>query len=84
MSLVVKALDSTGFDAWDEYVQRAPDATFFHRAGWKTVLQRAFAHRTHFLYAEQGGAIVGILPLAEVKSVLFGLAAGWIAVFLVP
>ena len=72
MSLVVKALDSTGCDAWDEYVQRAPDATFFHRAGWKTVLQRAFGHRAHFLYAEQGGAIVGILPLAEVKSVLFG------------
>jgi FemAB-related protein (PEP-CTERM system-associated) len=72
MSLVVKALESTGCDAWDEYVQRAADATFFHRAGWATVLQRAFGHRTHFLFAEQGGAVVGILPLAEVKSVLFG------------
>ncbi len=72
MSLVVKELDSTAFEAWDDYVQRTPHATFFHRSGWKTVLQRAFGHRTHFLYAEQGGDIVGILPLAEVRSVLFG------------
>jgi hypothetical protein len=55
MSLVVKELDSTAVDAWDGYVQRTPHATFFHRSGWKIVLQRAFGHRTHFLYAEQGG-----------------------------
>ncbi len=50
----------------------SPDATFFHRAGWKTVLERAFGHRTHFLYAERNGQIEGILPLAQVKSLLFG------------
>jgi FemAB-related protein (PEP-CTERM system-associated) len=49
-----------------------PEATFFHRAGWKTVLERAFGHRTHFLYAERNGQIEGILPLAQVKSLLFG------------
>ena len=35
-------------------------------------MQRAFGHKTQFLYAEQNGDIVGILPLAEVKSLLFG------------
>ena len=72
MSLMVKELESSSLDAWDDYVQRAPQATFFHRSGWKTVLERAFGHRTFFLYAEEGGEIVGILPLAEIKSVLFG------------
>ncbi len=72
MALTVRRLDAAGFEAWDTYLQRAPDATFFHRAGWKTVLERAFGHKTHFLYAEHAGAIVGILPLAEVKSALFG------------
>ncbi|MCB1705685.1 MAG: FemAB family PEP-CTERM system-associated protein, partial [Halioglobus sp.] len=44
----------------------------FHRAGWKTVLERAFGHRTFFLYARQDGEIVGVLPLAQIKSALFG------------
>jgi FemAB-related protein (PEP-CTERM system-associated) len=57
---------------WDDYVGRADGATFFHRAGWKTVLESAFGHVTHFLFARENGSIVGILPLAQVKSALFG------------
>jgi FemAB-related protein (PEP-CTERM system-associated) len=59
---------------WDEFVQRCPEATFFHRIGWRKVLEGCFGHRTHYLLAERGTSIVGILPLAEVKSLLFGHA----------
>jgi len=59
-------------ERWDSYVQATESATFFHRAGWKTVLEQAFGHATYFLYAEEAGGIVGILPLARVKSLLFG------------
>lgn len=61
---------------WDAYVQACPAATFFHRAGWKRVIEEAFGHRTHFLVAEQAGAIVGVLPLAEIRSRLFGYSLG--------
>ena len=57
---------------WDHFVQRCPEATFFHLSGWKTVLERAFGHQTIFLYAEQDGEVVGVLPLARVRSLLFG------------
>ena len=57
---------------WDAYVTAHPGATFFHRAGWQTVIARAFGHRTHFLFAERNGEIVGVLPLAQIKSRLFG------------
>ena len=57
---------------WDEFVFACPAATFFHRAGWKEVIERAFGHRTHFLLAEENGAIQGVLPLAEIDSRLFG------------
>ena len=57
---------------WDDFVQRCPDATFFHRAGWQRVIETAFGHPTWFLYAESGGKIGAILPLAQVKSLLFG------------
>jgi FemAB-related protein (PEP-CTERM system-associated) len=72
MTFTIRQLDADVVDAWDDYVLRTPSATFFHRAGWKTVLEQAFGHRTCFLYAEDQGSIIGILPLAQVKSVLFG------------
>ncbi|MPZ45995.1 MAG: FemAB family PEP-CTERM system-associated protein [Betaproteobacteria bacterium] len=65
-------MESADRRRWDEFVLRFPAATFFHRAGWQEVIQRAFGHRTWFLLAEAGGAIEGVLPLAEVKSLLFG------------
>jgi len=72
MSISVARLESANSASWDAYVETAPGATFFHRAGWKNVLERAFGHKTHFLYAEREGRVVGVLPLAEVKSLLFG------------
>lgn len=57
---------------WDAFVERTPSATFFHRAAWRDVIERAFGHRTVFLYAERAGEIVGVLPLARQKSRLFG------------
>ena len=59
---------------WEAFVQRCPDATFFHRIGWKDVIEECFGHKTHYLLAERGSQIVGVLPLAEVKSFLFGHA----------
>ncbi|MBU6256959.1 MAG: FemAB family PEP-CTERM system-associated protein [Burkholderiales bacterium] len=58
--------------AWDAYVLAHAQATFFHRAGWQRVLGRVFRHRCHYLYAEEAGRITGVLPLAHVKSLLFG------------
>ncbi len=57
---------------WDRYVRAHPDATFFHLAAWRDVIERAFDHHTHYLVAEQDGAVAGVLPLAAVKTRLFG------------
>jgi FemAB-related protein (PEP-CTERM system-associated) len=62
--------------AWDAYVAAHPHASFFHRGGWKRVIEAAFGHRTHFLLAERAGKTVGVLPLAEIKSRLFGHSLG--------
>ena len=58
--------------AWDAFVHKHPQATFFHLAAWRQIIQAAFAHRAHYLVAEQDGAIVGVLPLVQVKTRLFG------------
>ncbi len=45
--------------------------TFFHRAAWADVIATAFGHpRLHLRRAD--GAITGVLPLAQVKTRLFG------------
>ena len=72
--LVVRTLaagDRAQAERWDAFVARCPSATFFHLSGWKQVIEEVFRHRTHFLYAEQDERIIGVLPLAHVKSLLF-------------
>lgn len=70
--ITITLLDHAGFEKWDAFVATCPEATFFHRAGWKTVIEQAFGHRTHYLLAERNGSIVAVLPLTEIKSRLFG------------
>jgi FemAB-related protein (PEP-CTERM system-associated) len=60
--------------AWDQFVMDCPAATFFHRSGWQRILEQVFRHRTHYLFAVQDNRITGVLPLAHVKSLLFGNA----------
>lgn len=72
MSLTVRPARAGDAPAWDAFVLALPEATFFHRFGWKRVLEDAFGHRTHFLLAERDGRIEGVLPLAQIKSRLFG------------
>jgi FemAB-related protein (PEP-CTERM system-associated) len=70
----VKVLAPDTAAHWDAFVAQCPEATFFHRAGWREVLARAFGHDTYFFYAEIDGRIEGVLPLVHVKSFLFGNA----------
>lgn len=72
MSLTVRSAVDSDAHAWDAFVVNLPEATFFHRFGWRKVIQQAYGHRTHFLLAERNGVIEGVLPLAEINSLLFG------------
>ena len=72
MGLQIHTLEESGFATWDAFVENCSDASFFHRAGWKTVLERVFSHPTFYLYAERAGQIEGVLPLSQIKSLLFG------------
>lgn len=74
LATVIKPLAEQDAPRWDAFVQRCPQATFFHLAAWKSIIERVFRHRCHYLYAERAGEIVAVLPLAEVKSRLFGHA----------
>ncbi|MEP7246273.1 MAG: FemAB family XrtA/PEP-CTERM system-associated protein [Gammaproteobacteria bacterium] len=69
---MVKGFQAGDRERWNAFVLAHPEGTFFHRAEWIQVLAKAFGHRHHYLYAERDGRICGVLPLAEMKSALFG------------
>jgi FemAB-related protein (PEP-CTERM system-associated) len=69
---MIKTLDVANYSRWDDFVQVSTDATFFHLSGWKEVIERAFGHKTFFLYVENDGKITGILPLVHINSLFFG------------
>ncbi|HYW91822.1 MAG TPA: FemAB family XrtA/PEP-CTERM system-associated protein [Gammaproteobacteria bacterium] len=60
--------------AWDRFVESSRDATFFHKAAWREVIEKAFGHPSHYLYLERDGALAGVLPLVHVRSRLFANA----------
>ena len=72
MTLTLRALDPASAPAWDDFVKAMPAGSFFHLSGWRRVIEMAFGHRTLYTLAERDGAITGVLPLARVKSALFG------------
>jgi len=68
----VTLLEPAEGPAWDAFVRESPSATFFHLSGWRRVIETAFGHRTFYLVARRRGEICGVLPLTQVKSLLFG------------
>jgi len=72
MAPTIRQFTDKHASAWDRFVSAAPNGTFFHMTGWHDVIEAAFRHRAHYVFAEQDGAITGILPLVHVKSALFG------------
>ena len=66
-------LGSAGREAeWQIYVKNTPAASMYHALEWRDVLQRAFGHRSWYLMALDDGKARGVLPLVEMKSLLFG------------
>jgi FemAB-related protein (PEP-CTERM system-associated) len=72
--VMVRTATAADDSAWNAFVFSQPEATFFHRIEWRDVLARAFGHCGHYLLAERAGRIVGVLPLVEIRSALFGNA----------
>lgn len=71
-ALIVRQLGAADRPRWDAFVEQCPEGTFFHLSAWQDIIEHVFRHRTFFLFAERAGEVVGVLPLAQVKSRLFG------------
>jgi FemAB-related protein (PEP-CTERM system-associated) len=70
----IRELTDADQKLWDQFVERIPEGSFFHRAGWREVIEGGFGHRAHYLLAERDGRITGVLPLIHLRSRLFANA----------
>jgi FemAB-related protein (PEP-CTERM system-associated) len=68
----VRPLDAGLAAAWDAYVTGHPDGTFCHLSAWAGIIERCYRLPAHFVCALRDGRVCGVLPLAHVKSRLFG------------
>ncbi len=70
--LRVRAFTAEDRADWDAFVAAHPDGTFCHTSGWHEVVAEGLRQRPHYLLARRAGQVEAVLPLAEVKSRLFG------------
>ena len=61
--------------AWDAYVTSAEHGLPQHLSGWRDVLYKTYGYKTHYLMAQEGGRVTGVLPLFMLPGVLLGSMA---------
>jgi serine/alanine adding enzyme len=80
MAVHIRIMQSAEAPAWDAYVRSHPHATIYHLSAWQSIIRGTYNHKQFYLMAlknEAGpnpetDAIAGILPLIQLKSILFG------------
>jgi serine/alanine adding enzyme len=71
VSLIISKLTDDHHQDWDEYVSRK-QGSIYQDSRWSQLIKRVFGQDSHYLMASEHGEIVGILPLIQLKSMLFG------------
>ena len=61
-------------DRIEAFVRGQRDGTPFHLPQWSRAVTAGVGHPNHYLVAEQGHTLLGVLSLTEVRSLLFGKA----------
>lgn len=58
--------------AWDEYVESYTNGTYAHQWAWREIFINSFGIKPYYFMATIENKIVGILPTALMKSIIFG------------
>jgi FemAB-related protein (PEP-CTERM system-associated) len=56
---------------WDDYVL-SHQASVYHLHQWKPLIESVFGHKSYYCVAKHHNKIVGIMPLINLRSVMFG------------
>ncbi|MFX0195086.1 MAG: FemAB family XrtA/PEP-CTERM system-associated protein [Candidatus Hodarchaeota archaeon] len=72
--MIIEKLRENDEKAWEDFVVKSKEATFFHQIGWKKVVEKVYGDRLKAIYliAEDRGKFRGILPLFLCNNWPFG------------
>src|SRR5262249_41879394 len=69
----VERVDSDFAASWDRYVASKSEAHLYHTYAWREVIEEVFGRRCHYRAAfDDDECVRGVLPLAHLKSRVFG------------
>lgn len=68
----VKRAEAADGPKWNEYVDANDGACVYHRFEWAEVFERAYGSVSQGLIAIAGQRVVGVLPMIELNSPIFG------------
>jgi len=58
---------------WDAYVASHPQGSIYHLSEWQSIIKQQFGHNSFYLCSkDEDENINGILPVVQLKSLLFG------------
>jgi CelD/BcsL family acetyltransferase involved in cellulose biosynthesis len=64
----VRIVDPVLFPGWDHLLDRFPDASIFHGAGWAQILAATYGHRPLYFCRFDRDQLMGVLPVMEIAS----------------
>lgn len=70
--VTVRPVTTSDQQAWGHFVNTHHRAGVFHDWRWLPLLEQVFGHTNRSLIAWEGDEVVGVLPLMEVRTLLFG------------
>lgn len=59
-------------EAWNEFITRMPEGTFYHRAEWIAVTEEYYRFPSYSFLVREGNEIVAAVPLFLCRSLLLG------------
>ncbi len=57
---------------WDEFVASHPKGKIYHLSQWNNIVTDTFGHKVFYITLYENDNIVGVLPVTDFKSMLFG------------
>jgi len=69
--ITIKILSNDNFEIWDDLVQRAPQATVFHKLEWLKIIEKYTSSKLLLFTGSLGNQIVAAIPFFFYKKKIF-------------
>lgn len=71
-TLIIESLTDALRPACVEYLEQSAEATLYHHPNWCDLIKKRFGHQSDYYIAHISGEVVGVLPVVNLSSYLFG------------